>query len=94
MLPLLKKMSIENNKSKKTLGRFLADGELDATLGTSLPEEIRTNPDIVRLFPNYVEVDKDLWKRKGIYPIMHPSRSRRASTSAIRSWRRAFTTLS
>ena len=71
MLPLLKKMSIENNKSGKTLGQMLAAGELDATLGTSLPEEIRTNPDIVRLFPNYVDVDKDLWKRKGIYPIMH-----------------------
>jgi 4,5-dihydroxyphthalate decarboxylase len=64
-------MSVENNQSGKTLGQMLAAGELDATLGTSLPEEIRTNPDIVRLFPNYVDVDKDLWKRKGIYPIMH-----------------------
>ena len=71
VLPLLKNMSIENNKSNKTLGQLLADGEIDATLGTSLPEEIRTNPDIVRLFPNFVEVDKDLYKRKGIYPIMH-----------------------
>jgi 4,5-dihydroxyphthalate decarboxylase len=71
VLPLLKKMSIENNHSRKTLGQLLADGEIDATLGTSLPEEIRTNPDIVRLFPNYVEVDKDLYKRKKIYPIMH-----------------------
>ena len=51
VLPLLKKISIENNETRKTLGRLLADGEIDATLGTSLPEEIRTNPDIVRLFP-------------------------------------------
>src|SRR5262249_31283569 len=36
-----------------------------------LPNEIRTNPDVVRLFPNYVDVDKDLYKRKKIYPIMH-----------------------
>jgi 4,5-dihydroxyphthalate decarboxylase len=71
VLPLLKKISIENNKTKKTLGQLLADGDIDATLGTSLPEEIRTNPDIVRLFPNYVEVDKDVYKRKKIYPIMH-----------------------
>jgi 4,5-dihydroxyphthalate decarboxylase len=71
VLPLLKKMTIENNKTGKTLGQMLAAGEIDATLGTSLPEEIRTNPDIVRLFPNFVEVDKDLYKRKGIYPIMH-----------------------
>jgi 4,5-dihydroxyphthalate decarboxylase len=71
VLPLLKKMTIENNQSNKTLGQLLAAGEIDATLGTSLPEEIRTNPDIVRLFPNYVEVDSDLYRRKGIYPIMH-----------------------
>ncbi len=67
----LRKISIENNTSKKTLGQLLADGTVDATLGTSLPEEIRTNPDVARLFPNYVELDKDLYKRKGIYPIMH-----------------------
>ena len=71
VLPLLKKMSIENNKTDKTLGQLLAAGEIDATLGTSLPEEIRTDANIVRLFPNFVDVDKDLYKRKGIYPIMH-----------------------
>jgi 4,5-dihydroxyphthalate decarboxylase len=71
VLPLLKKVSIENNNTDKTLGQLLAEGAIDATLGTSLPNEIRTNPDVVRLFPNYVEVDKDLYKRKKIYPIMH-----------------------
>jgi len=71
VLPLIKKISIENNTTRKTLGQLLAEGKIDATLGTSLPDEIRTNPDIVRLFPNYVEVDKDIYKRKKIYPIMH-----------------------
>jgi 4,5-dihydroxyphthalate decarboxylase len=71
VLPLLKKISIENNTTGKTLGQLLAGGAIDATLGTSLPDEIRTNPDVGRLFPNYVELDKDLYKRKGIYPIMH-----------------------
>jgi 4,5-dihydroxyphthalate decarboxylase len=71
VLPLLRKISIENNTSKKTLGQLLADGEVDATLGTSLPEEVRTHPDVTRLFPDYVERDKDLYRRKGIYPIMH-----------------------
>src|SRR6202043_782273 len=56
VLPLLKKITIENNESGKTLGQLLAAGDIDATLGTSLPEEIRSNPDIVRLFPNYVEL--------------------------------------
>jgi 4,5-dihydroxyphthalate decarboxylase len=71
VLPLLEKISIENNTTGKTLGQLLAEGLIDATLGTSLPNEIRTNPDVVRLFPNYVDVDKDLYKRKKIYPIMH-----------------------
>jgi 4,5-dihydroxyphthalate decarboxylase len=44
---------------------------VDATLGTSLPESIRTNPDITRLFPNYVEMEREYYKRTGIYPIMH-----------------------
>jgi 4,5-dihydroxyphthalate decarboxylase len=71
VLPLLKKISIENNKTGKTLGQLLADGVVDATLGTSLPDEIRSNPDIVRLFPDYVARDIDLYRRKKIYPIMH-----------------------
>jgi 4,5-dihydroxyphthalate decarboxylase len=71
VLPLLKTISIENNKTGKTLGRLLAEGAIDATLGTSLPDEIRTDPDIVRLFPDYVARDIDLYKRKKIYPIMH-----------------------
>ncbi|MFZ3311259.1 MAG: ABC transporter substrate-binding protein [Xanthobacteraceae bacterium] len=71
VLPLLKKISIENNKTGKTLGRLLHEGAIDATMGTSLPDEIRTDPDIVRLFPDYVARDIDLYKRKRIYPIMH-----------------------
>jgi 4,5-dihydroxyphthalate decarboxylase len=71
VLPLLRKISVENNTTKKTLGQLLAEGAIDATLGTSLPNEIRSNPDVVRLFPNYVELDKDLYRRKKIYPIMH-----------------------
>src|SRR6202046_1167296 len=35
VLPLLQNVSIENNKNKKTMGQLLADGDIDATLGTS-----------------------------------------------------------
>ena len=71
VLPLLKTISIENNTSKKTLGQLLAEGSIDATLGTSLPDEIRSHPDVARLFPDYVQRDIDLYRRKKIYPIMH-----------------------
>ena len=73
VLPLLNKIRIENNTTDKTLGQLLAEGAIDATLGSSLPNEIRTNPDVVRLFPDYVDVDKGLYKRKKIYQCLEPS---------------------
>ena len=71
VLPLLKPLPIEQNHANKSLSDLLEERVVDATLGTSLPEAIRSNPDIGRLFPNYVELEKDFYKRTGIYPIMH-----------------------
>src|SRR5207342_984192 len=62
---------IEQNTSKKSMSDLIEERVVDATLGTSLPEAIRTNPDITRLFPNYVELEKEFYKRTKIYPIMH-----------------------
>ena len=76
--PLLKAISIEENKSGKGLSQRLYDGEIDATLGFALPKEIGRNPDIDRLFPNYREVEKDYYRRTGIFPIMHTLVIRRA----------------
>ena len=44
---------------------------LQATIGTSLPEALRRNPEIQRLFPNYKEIEKEYYRRTKIYPIMH-----------------------
>ena len=71
VLPLLKHMPIEVDPSGRSLSDLIEARVVDATLGTSLPEAIRTNPDIGRLFPNYVEMERDYYKRTGIYPIMH-----------------------
>src|SRR5262249_49286666 len=70
-LPLLKPMPIEQNTSNKSMSDLIEERVVDATLGTSLPEAIRSNPDIVRLFPNYAELEKAFYKRTKIYPIMH-----------------------
>jgi 4,5-dihydroxyphthalate decarboxylase len=71
VLPLLRPMHIEVDPSGKSLSDLIEARVVDATLGTSLPEAIRSNPDIARLFPNYVELEKKYYKRTGIYPIMH-----------------------
>ncbi|HEY7246407.1 MAG TPA: ABC transporter substrate-binding protein [Xanthobacteraceae bacterium] len=71
VLPLLKPVSIEQNRADKSLSDLIEERAVDATLGTSLPEAVRTNPDVVRLFPNYVELEKDYYRRTRIYPIMH-----------------------
>ena len=71
VLPLLDPIPIEQNRSGKSMSDLIEEGAVDATLGTSLPDAIRTNPDIVRLFPNYVELEKEYYRRTRIYPIMH-----------------------
>ena len=71
VLPLLKPMAIEHAPGGKSLNALIEEGVVDATLGTSLPESVRTNPNIARLFPDYVELEKDYYKRTGIFPIMH-----------------------
>ena len=85
VLPLLKPMPIEQNTSNKSMSDLIEERVVDATLGTSLPEAIRTNPDIARLFPNYVELEKEYYKRTESIRSCTWSRSARMSTSDIRS---------
>ena len=71
VLPLLKPVAIEQAPRGRSLSDLIEEGFVDATLGTSLPESYRTNPNIARLFEDYVELEKDYYKRTRIYPIMH-----------------------
>lgn len=71
ILPVLKPIDMEINESGKSLGDLIEDGDIDATIGTSLPEALRRNPEIQRLFPNYKEIEKEYYRRTKIYPIMH-----------------------
>jgi 4,5-dihydroxyphthalate decarboxylase len=70
-MPLLKPVDLEKNHSGKSTGDLLAAGELDAVIGTSLPLAMKTNPDVVRLFPDFRAAEQDYYTRTGIFPIMH-----------------------
>jgi len=69
--PLLEQPPIEINSSGKSISRLLADGDIDAVISSRPVEGIGSNPDIQRMFPNYREVEKDYYRRTGIFPIMH-----------------------
>jgi 4,5-dihydroxyphthalate decarboxylase len=71
VLPLLKPIQIEQNRTGKSLGDLLAEGAIDAITATGVPTVARRNPDIVRLFPNFREVELDYYRRTKIFPIMH-----------------------
>jgi 4,5-dihydroxyphthalate decarboxylase len=71
-LPYTRPVSIETNTSGGgSLNDLLEAGEISATIGSGLPKAIKSNPDIVRLFPDYVEREKDFYRRTKIFPIMH-----------------------
>jgi 4,5-dihydroxyphthalate decarboxylase len=56
----------------QTISRMLADGELDAFVTARAPSTFYSEPDKVkRLFPDYVEREKDFFRRTKIFPIMH-----------------------
>ena len=70
-LPLLKPISLEDNESNSSLNDLLEANEIQALVGTVLPKSFGKNPEIVRLFPDYREVEKDLYRKKKLFPIMH-----------------------
>jgi len=70
-MPLLAPVDIEINETGRSPSDLLSAGELDAVIGTSIPKSMQTNPDVVRLFPNFREVEQDYYRRTHIFPIMH-----------------------
>ena len=56
----------------KTLSRMLADGEIDALHTARAPSTFYSEPGRVRrLFPDYVPVELEYFRRTRIFPIMH-----------------------
>lgn len=77
-LPLLAPVAIEQNRSGRPLGELLAAGEIDAYLGSRKPPSFGKHPDVARLLPNHHALERDLFERENIFPIMHLVAIRRA----------------
>jgi 4,5-dihydroxyphthalate decarboxylase len=70
-LPYAKPIAIEANNSGRSLSQLLEAGEIQATIGAGLPDAVKHDPNIGRLFPDYRVREKDYFKRTRIFPIMH-----------------------
>lgn len=69
---LLKPIEITPNTSDKSLSDMLADGDIDAILGSRMPDSVRTQPDkVAHLFPNFRDEEKRYYQEHRIHPIMH-----------------------
>jgi 4,5-dihydroxyphthalate decarboxylase len=67
-----KDLRIEMIAPGKQLDVMLADGEIPAMLSPELPRRfLAGDKQIVRLFPNYKEIELAYFRRTGIFPIMH-----------------------
>ena len=71
-IDLPKEIRLQTIPETKTLSRMLADGEIDALQSPRTPSTLYSRPnDVKRLFPNYVEAEREYYRRTKIFPIMH-----------------------
>lgn len=70
-LDLPPEISVTPIADGENLSDLLAAGELDAIYTAPPPASFGTVPHVRRLFEDFVEVEKDYFRRTGIFPIMH-----------------------
>lgn len=64
-------LTTERAPATATLSEMLAAGAIDALIGARRPASFGKSPEVARLFPNARAVERDFFRRTGIYPIMH-----------------------
>ncbi len=65
-------IEVEPIPADKSLSGMLAAGEIDAVVAPLPPSCWRGRAgDVARLFPDFRELEKDYYRRSGVFPIMH-----------------------
>jgi 4,5-dihydroxyphthalate decarboxylase len=71
-IDLPSQIKLSSIKENQTLSAMLAEGEIDALFAPRTPSTFHLRPDAVkRLFSDYVEKEKEYYRRTKIFPIMH-----------------------
>jgi 4,5-dihydroxyphthalate decarboxylase len=70
-LNLPKGYDVQPIPADKTLSAMLAAGEIDALISAIRPSCWRVAPNVVRLFPDYRQAEKEYFRQTGVFPIMH-----------------------
>jgi 4,5-dihydroxyphthalate decarboxylase len=71
-IELPKRYSIRPIESAKAPDELLIDGDLDALICPNVfPSFLKGHPNVRRLFQNYKEVERDFFRKTGVFPIMH-----------------------
>lgn len=66
-----KKPSLRIIPAGKHLSDMLAHGEIDAYLGSRIPDSLHTSSEVSRLFPDFRVRERAYFRKTGIFPIMH-----------------------
>ena len=71
-LDLPPNIKVERIGADRTLARMLRAGEIDALYTARMPSSYRAGDGaVVRLFEDYVPVERDYYRKTGLFPIMH-----------------------
>ena len=62
---------IEVNQSSASLWQLLVLGKIDALMAPSIPFQFGSDDAVRRLFENHADLERDYFRRSGVFPIMH-----------------------
>lgn len=65
-------VDVRHAADDQTLGAMLEAGDIDALISVDVPQAVLDgSPRVARLFPAYETVERDYYRRTGIFPIHH-----------------------